>query len=90
MVTGVTSPVEHMPLRGSWRCSVERTPWPCPVRRANLLTEYAGQPIPLVLLMASCYFEAVGDLGDLPAGRLHDQFLGWIWATSAHQVGPVP
>jgi hypothetical protein len=62
----------------SWLCAACGGPWPCHTRRQQLLAQYTGAPASLALVLGSAMIEAATDLRDVPAGELHDQFIGWL------------
>jgi hypothetical protein len=67
----------HDPSIPGWTCANCGTDWPCPTRRAELLTEYAHAPLSLAIYLGAQYVAAVPDLPHLPAEGLHLRFLGW-------------
>jgi hypothetical protein len=68
----------HQPMAESWVCLACGLPWPCLTRRRQLLGQYADAPASLALVLGSALIEACADLGDVPAGQLHAQFVGWL------------
>lgn len=68
----------HQPLAVNWMCASCGVAWPCPTRRAQLLSQYAAAPAALVMLLGSALIEASAALPDLPAGELYAQFVGWL------------
>jgi hypothetical protein len=67
----------HQPLRPNWSCVGCGYTWPCPSRRRQLLGEYTDAPVSLALVLGAAMVEAAADLRAIPAGELHDQFVGW-------------
>ncbi len=68
----------HVPATPTWDCTGCREPWPCSNRRTRLLAQYDGARMSLYLTMAMKLCDAAGDLREVPAGELHDRFLGWV------------
>ncbi|MGC9670088.1 hypothetical protein ACNTMW_26540 [Planosporangium sp. 12N6] len=68
----------HQPLRPNWPCAGCGYPWPCPSRRRQLLAEYAHAPASLAVVLGTAFVEAAADLRGVPAGELHDRFVGWL------------
>jgi hypothetical protein len=48
------------------------------MRRRDLLLEYSGARVSLILIMFSHFVAACEDLPEAKAGDLHGRFLGWI------------
>lgn len=67
----------HIPVRPAWTCAGCALDWPCPTRREQLRAEYAGSEVSLALYLAACLIDAASDLPRMPAGLLHDRFVGW-------------
>ncbi|HWB35972.1 MAG TPA: hypothetical protein VHA75_08105 [Rugosimonospora sp.] len=67
----------HLPSRPDWTCRTCGDPWPCVLRRADLLAEYLGHPAELAMFLAVCMADAAKDLDTRP-GELVERFLGWI------------
>jgi hypothetical protein len=72
-VTGLHQPTAH-----TWLCATCWLPWPCETRRRQLLAQYTNAPVSLALVLGSAMIEAAADLRDVPAGDLHEQFVGWL------------
>ena len=68
----------HEPQVSSWTCLGCGTAWPCAIRRAELLAEYAESPVSLAMMLGAALVRATGDLPYAPAGELHSRFVGWI------------
>ncbi|NHO79517.1 hypothetical protein DLJ60_24040 [Micromonospora chalcea] len=68
----------HGPVLPVWSCGGCGAPWPCPTRRRELRAEFAGAPVSLSLYMGSYLVWAAEDLTWVPAGVLHQRFLGWV------------
>ena len=62
----------------SWLCGDCDMPWPCEMRRTDLLLEYSRAWVSLILIMFSHFVAACQDLPEAKAGDLHERFLGWI------------
>ncbi|MFY1635087.1 flavin reductase [Solwaraspora sp. WMMB335] len=67
----------HTPVRPHWMCTGCGLPWPCEVRRQELLTEYAGALVSLSVYMATCLIDAMTDLPLRRSGYLYWRFMGW-------------
>ncbi|MGC9666359.1 hypothetical protein ACNTMW_07350 [Planosporangium sp. 12N6] len=68
----------HRPMPRTWTCAACGRPWPCPTRQRQFLAEYDGALATLTLTLGSAMIYAADELRDVPAGRLHDQFIGWL------------
>ncbi len=77
---------EHNPLRPDWTCTWCLGEWPCHTRRRELLAEYDGTLVSLSIYLAGQFVRAAADLDYVPAGWLHNRFLGWI----RHPEEPLP
>jgi len=77
---------EHKPIRPQWICQGCGAPWPCAIRRGQLMLDYAGSMVSLSLSLASYFVVACQDLAWANAGDLHHRFLGW---TREHPAGAV-
>ncbi|MEH1012184.1 hypothetical protein V6U90_03530 [Micromonospora sp. CPCC 206060] len=75
---GPLPPAPHLAARPAWTCTGCGAPWPCPVRRARLLTEYADSRLTLLVYLAGYLLDAAADLRHLPADELYARFLGWV------------
>lgn len=67
-----------MGLRPKWICGGCGLDWPCQTRRSELIAEYQGARVSLTAFLAACFVDAAGDMPEVPAGDLYQQFLGWI------------
>ena len=67
----------HLPIRPGWTCGACGRPWPCPTRQRELLAEYEGARVSLMLHLAGCFVEASADLPTAAAGALYRRFFGW-------------
>ncbi|HLL65953.1 MAG TPA: flavin reductase [Micromonosporaceae bacterium] len=67
----------HLPVRPGWMCAACALPWPCPSRQRQLLAEYEGARVSLMLYLAGHFVDACADLPGTPAGTLYRRFLGW-------------
>ena len=68
----------HVPVRPSWRCTGCDAEWPCPTRRRELHAEYDGATTSLAVSLGTYFVHAAQDLTHVPAGWLHNRFIGWI------------
>ncbi len=64
----------HLPDRPAWTCRVCGDPYPCAVRRAQLLDEFRGARIQLGIFMSIDFVDATTDLPGVPAEDLHARF----------------
>lgn len=71
-------PGEHVPRQPSWTCAACGDEWPCEYARADLVAESSAGRTPVLVYLAICLADAVGDLspGGLSPG-LYDRFVGW-------------
>jgi hypothetical protein len=69
---------EHGPVLPVWLCDGCAAPWPCAVRRRELLTEYASSPLALAVYMGSYLNAAAQDMSWAPPAALDRRFLGWL------------
>lgn len=67
----------HLPVRPDWTCRGCGGPWPCPTRQRELLAEYQGARVSLMLYLSGCFTQACVDLPMVASGRLYHRFLGW-------------
>ena len=67
----------HLPLRPQWTCRGCGRHWPCPTRQRELLAEYQGARVSLMLYLSGYFVDACGDLPAAPSGTLHRRFFGW-------------
>ncbi|GAA2327631.1 hypothetical protein [Dactylosporangium salmoneum] len=70
----------HQLSRPAWRCGCGE-PWPCAVRRAQLLEDYSDRPLQLHLLMGGYVADALADLdrpGAPDAETLRRQLHEWL------------
>ncbi|MGC9669836.1 hypothetical protein ACNTMW_25255 [Planosporangium sp. 12N6] len=68
----------HQPIRPNWVCVGCGYPWPCRSRKRQFCAEYIGHPAALALVLSAAMVEASADLRTIPAGDLHDRFVGWL------------
>ncbi len=68
----------HSPVTPDWTCAGCGREWPCPSRRGELLAEYDGALVSLVVYLGNHLVAAVADLPQVPAGRLHHRIVGWV------------
>ncbi|WP_018587663.1 hypothetical protein [Salinispora arenicola] len=67
----------HGPVTRAWTCGGCGLPWPCPTRRRQLRAEYAAAPVSLAFYLGTQLVRAAEDMPRIPAGILHQRFLGW-------------
>jgi len=67
----------HVPARPGWLRVACSEPWPCRIRRQDLLIEYSIARVALSMLMSVYLVDALEDLAEVRAGELHRRFLGW-------------
>lgn len=73
------SPVTaHGPVLPIWTCAGCGAPWPCPTRKRELRAEFDKAPVSLAIYMGSYLVWAAEDLSWVPAGGLHQRFVGWV------------
>ncbi|GIG87359.1 hypothetical protein [Plantactinospora endophytica] len=68
---------DHEPTVPGWACDTCGADWPCVTRRKELSAEFAGAYTAKVLYLACLLMEAAEDLPHVPAGWLHNRFVGW-------------
>ncbi|SCL19715.1 hypothetical protein GA0070624_1823 [Micromonospora rhizosphaerae] len=68
----------HAPVPPLWNCAGCGVGWPCPTRRRELRAEFEDAPVSLALYMSSHFVRAAEDLVGVPAGQLHQRFVGWV------------
>jgi hypothetical protein len=76
----------HRPDRPSWRCVVDRHPWPCPVWRAQLRQDFEGDPLSLAAYLGGFLAAALIDLS-VAAPIVYQQVVGWM-RTDPHSLLP--
>lgn len=69
---------DHNPQTPSWACAECGADWPCPARRRELRAELPGSDFSLRLYLGQFLVLAAEDLRHIPAGWLHNRFIGWI------------
>ncbi|HEX6968168.1 MAG TPA: flavin reductase [Micromonosporaceae bacterium] len=67
----------HLPMRPGWTCQACGLAWPCPSRQRQLLAEYAGARVSLMLYLSGYFVEACADLHTVAAGTLYRRFFTW-------------
>jgi hypothetical protein len=67
----------HNPVAPAWTCGGCGGDWPCPSRRRELRAEFDGAPVSLAIYLGSYLVAAAPDLRCVPAGSLHQRFVGW-------------
>lgn len=73
----------HVAAAPTWICVGCSQEWPCPTRRRELLAEYQGARASLAIYLGTLFVQASQDLQYVPAGWLHNRFVGWI-----HRLDP--
>ncbi len=68
----------HQPSRPSWQCAGCGAEWPCLRRREELLGETTDSTVPLALLMAGYFQDAVADHPTVLVGGLYLRFFSWL------------
>ena len=68
----------HGPVLPMWNCGGCDAPWPCHTRQQELRAEFDGASLSLALYLGAQLVRACEDLSWLPAGVLHQRFLGWL------------
>ncbi|MEU5783188.1 hypothetical protein [Micromonospora lupini] len=68
----------HQPTAPLWNCGWCGADWPCEPGRRELLAEYDGCRLSLTVYLAAQLVVATPHLADVPAGRLHHRFVGWV------------
>ncbi len=72
----------RLPVRPDWTCNGCALAWPCPTRKRQLLAEFDGARVSLMLYLSGHFIDACTDLPTAASGRLHDRFLGWARAAT--------
>ncbi|GGN99264.1 hypothetical protein GCM10010112_92920 [Actinoplanes lobatus] len=75
-----TSAGAHRAVRPSWDCEDCAEPWPCPERKARLLSERPFDRLALLLFLSGFLTEAIDDFARHGVGTvpdLYNRFLGW-------------
>jgi hypothetical protein len=67
----------HSPTTPDWTCRGCGQEWPCPTRRKELLAEYGEARVALSIYLGAFLVHASTDLRYVPAGWLHNRFVGW-------------
>nr|MDT0662207.1 hypothetical protein [Micromonospora sp. DSM 115978] len=73
----------HVAVAPAWTCVGCDKEWPCPTRREELRAEYRGALPSLAIYLGRYFLQAAEDLQHVPAGWLHNRFVGWI-----HRLDP--
>lgn len=68
----------HGAKRPAWTCTRCGEPWPCPVRRQQLIASYAGDTVSLRILQRQQLVHAASELLYISIEDLHERFIGWI------------
>lgn len=71
--------IPHQPVRPAWTCTGDGEPWPCPVARVRLRSNYAGDPTRLAVHMSTLLMTAAADAGsrDVLPPELFNRFMAW-------------
>lgn len=67
----------HLPIRPDWTCAACGLLWPCPTRKRQLVAEYDGAYVSMMLHLSGFFIEACQDMPLAASGVLHHRFLGW-------------
>ncbi|MEV4411369.1 flavin reductase [Catellatospora sp. NPDC049609] len=67
----------HVPIRPDWICAACGLPWPCMTRKRQLVTEYHGAYVSMMLHLSGFFIEACQAMPVVASGVLHRRFLGW-------------
>ncbi|WP_204035710.1 flavin reductase [Micromonospora qiuiae] len=67
----------HQPVRPQWICAGCGAAWPCRTRKRQLVAEFTGARISLMLHLSAYLVQACEDLPNTPSGILHARFLAW-------------
>jgi hypothetical protein len=67
----------HSPMAPAWTCRGCGQDWPCGTRRRQLLAEYGEARVALSIYLGGIFVDAATDLRHVPAGWLHNRFVGW-------------
>jgi hypothetical protein len=68
----------HNPMTPAWTCVGCGAEWPCHTRRKELRAEFHRAPVSLSIYMGGYFVAAAPDLQYVPAGFLHNRFMGWV------------
>lgn len=66
----------HGPVLPLWLCETCDRPWPCGIRRAELLS--GCDRVALAYYMSLCLISAGQDMSWAPADVLRRRFIGWL------------
>jgi hypothetical protein len=72
---------DHNPARPSWVCNACAEPWPCATRQRQLLAEFDGSFVSLLMYLSTRFQEAAQEQPDALAGDLYGRFI--LWARNA-------
>jgi rubrerythrin len=68
---------DHEPSVPEWTCRECGADWPCVTRRGEISDAFADQYTSMVMYLAYTMLQAAEDLRHIPAGWLHNRFVGW-------------
>ncbi|MEV4823922.1 hypothetical protein [Micromonospora sp. NPDC049274] len=68
----------HGPVLPIWLCETCDRPWPCAIRREELLDEYADSSVTLAVYLGTLVVSAERDMSWAPPDTLRLRFLGWL------------
>lgn len=71
----------HSPVTPAWNCRGCGQDWPCRSRRRQLIAEYGEARLALAAYLGRFLVCAAVDLRHVPAGWLHNRFVGWAGET---------
>lgn len=67
----------HLPVRPAWTCAGCGQAWPCLTRKRQLLAEFAGARVSLMLYLSRFFVEACVDMPTTTSGTLYRRFFTW-------------
>jgi hypothetical protein len=73
----------HLPVRPAWTCGACDLVWPCPTRKRQLVAEFDGARVSLMLYLSAYFVEACADLPAAAVGDLYERF--FIWPRQVHR-----
>jgi hypothetical protein len=72
----------HVPVRPAWTCAGCGQAWPCLTRKRQLLAEFAGARVSLMLYLSRFFVEACVDMPTTTSGTLYRRFFTWPYEPS--------
>ncbi|WP_019901319.1 hypothetical protein [Salinispora arenicola] len=67
----------HLPVRPVWTCAGCGQVWPCLTRKRQLLAEFAGARVSLMLYLTQFFVEACVDMPTTTTGTLYHRLFAW-------------